>query len=140
MSLSCRTSECETLLKHVVVYLPFQPQCEEHKHQVQIKYIKVKCDELSVFSAAAPYATFAPCRSSHPFLMTLRSHTPKSSSDADGMTDGNQAHIRIQQTQTHTSRGKEKRHMQALHLTRKVNKRSSCHLCWRIRSNFFLDA
>lgn len=38
-------------------------------------------------------------RSSHPFLMRLRSLTPKSSSDAGGMTDGNDA-----QNPAHTHR------------------------------------
>lgn len=44
-------------------------------------------------------------RSSHPFLMRRRSHTPKSSSDAEGMTDGNDAHkpaIHTSKWHTHT--------------------------------------
>ena len=44
---------------------------------------------------------FVSRRSSHPFLTRLRSHTPKSSSDAGGMTDGNDAAQHFIHVHTH---------------------------------------
>lgn len=52
------------------------------------------CQQLSL----TPW--FVSYRSSHHFLTRLRSHTPKSSSDAGGMTDGNDA-CTLQHTHTH---------------------------------------
>ena len=76
----------------------------------------------SVICVAAPDSSclfslwFVPNRSSHPFLMRLRSHTPKSSSDAGRMTDGNDA-CKPAHTHTHTH-------------TRIYLRERECFFCW----------
>lgn len=72
--------------------------CTVMKNSVHIFHSDINCRPWQRLSLTL---WFVSNRSSHPFLMRPRLHTPKSSSDAGGMTDGNDA-CKLAHTHTHT--------------------------------------